>query len=141
MENGAIASLIGQWNGRIPADSVYSLQEELKSISDDKQIVLASLPLKSQVVGLILGLCLGSFGADRFYKGDTKFGIYKAGLFVVYIVCLGISAGIGGTFGGVFAMIGFVALLALGILAIVDLFLVWKGIQKDNLAKIRQAMR
>lgn len=141
MENGAIASLVGQWNGKIPADSVYSLQEELKSVSDDKQMMLASLPLKSQIVGLILGLCLGGFGADRFYKGDTRLGIYKVGLLVVYGILLGISAAIGGAFGGILGIIGFIALLTLGIWAIADLFLVWKGIQKDNLAKIRQAMR
>lgn len=102
MENGAIASLVGQWNGKIPADSVYSLQEELKSVSDDKQMMLASLPLKSQIVGLILGLFLGFFGADRFYKGDIGLGIVKL------LLCW----------------------VTLGIWGIVDLFLVWKGIQK-----------
>ncbi|MFC3867385.1 NINE protein [Helicobacter equorum] len=30
---------------------------------------MVAVPLKSYIVGLILGLFLGLFGVDRFYKG------------------------------------------------------------------------
>lgn len=54
----------------------------------------------------VLGLLLGSFGVDRFYKGDIGLGIAKLLLSLI--------------------IIGF-------IWVIVDLFIVWKGIKKDNL--------
>lgn len=70
------------------------------------------IKLKSCVVGLLLGLFLGGLGADRFYKGDIGLGVVKL------LFCW----------------------LTFGIWAIIDLFLVWKGIKRDNLEKILMAL-
>ena len=72
---------------------------------------------------MILGLFLGAFGVDRFYKGDIGLGIAKLALFLVG--CITVAIGIGG-----------LLIFAVWIWAFVDLFLVWQGIKKDNLNKI-----
>ena len=53
------------------------LQSRLEKLDESKISSLAIIALKSPVVGLILGICLGGFGADRFYKGDIGLGILK----------------------------------------------------------------
>ncbi|MBD5164438.1 TM2 domain-containing protein [Helicobacter sp.] len=130
-------SLISQWSGKIPADSVYTLQEEIKSLSQEKIATLYSLSLKNKFIGLVLGLFLGGLGVDRFYKGDKRLGVYKLTLMCVYIVVLSIGGALGSQ---VIAGFGGILGLVVTIWAITDLFLVWRGIPKDNLTKIRQAI-
>lgn len=72
---------------------------------------------------MILGLFLGAFGIDRFYKGDIGLGIAKLITWLVGVVTIWIY-------------IGGLILFILWIWCIVDWFLVWKGIKKDNLNKI-----
>jgi hypothetical protein hcinC1_04687 len=88
---------------KLPSDAFY-MKDKLDNLSEDKARAVSMLNLKSPLVGLVLGLCFGALGVDRFYKGDILLGILK-------LV----------TFGGLF------------IWALIDLFLVYKGIQKDNL--------
>lgn len=85
---------------------------------------------------------MGSFGVDRFYKGDKKLGIYKLTLFLVYLVAVIIGNIVVEVGVGEEIIIGIVGLLwsFLGIWCFVDLFLVWKGIPKDNLKVIQQAI-
>ncbi|ULO01925.1 TM2 domain-containing protein [Campylobacter sp. RM5004] len=77
-----------------------------KDNADFSKICL--LDLKSPLTGLILGLFLGVLGVDRFYKGDIFLGIIKI----------------------------FVNLITFGIWWLLDLFLVYHGIKKDNFQKI-----
>ncbi|WP_297813464.1 NINE protein [uncultured Helicobacter sp.] len=137
MEQNVVNSLMSQWRGKIPSDSTFGIQEELKSLNGGAER-LYGLPLKSKVVGLLLGLFLGSFGADRFYKGDKKLGIYKLALFLAWIIIgnVGVAVGGGAIIGGIAGLLGF----ALMLWCIADLFLVWKGIPKDNLIAIQQAI-
>lgn len=58
-------------------------------------------------------MLFGGLGIDRFYKGDIGLGILK--------------------FLSMFILIGF-------IWVIVDLFLVYKGIQKDNFMKLNMVL-
>lgn len=142
MEQNVVDSLMSQWRGKIPSDSVYQIQEELKSLNSAGAEGFYGLSLKSKVVGLLLGLFLGGFGADRFYKGDKKLGFYKLALFLVYCVAV-IVGNIVVEVGGVEEIVvGIVGLLwsFLGIWCFVDLFLVWKGIPKDNLRAIQRAI-
>ena len=61
----------------------------------------------------VIGLILGLLFGDRFYKGDIGLGILK--------------------FLSMFILIGF-------IWVIVDLFLVYRGIQKDNFMKLNMVL-
>ncbi|RDU66652.1 NINE protein [Helicobacter equorum] len=108
---------------KIPSTSLPLVKEKLEKASEDQISSLAVLPLKSHIIGLVLGWSLGICGADRFYKGDIALGIAKLALFLVG--CITIAIGIGG-------LLIFAAL----IWSFVDLFLVWKGIKQDNLDKI-----
>lgn len=95
---------------KLPKDAYY-MQEKLDNLDERKAIYITMLNLKSPIMGLILGLFLGGLGVDRFYKGDIGLGILK-------LITLG----------------GFM------IWSIIDLFLVFKGIKKDNLQKVQQAL-
>ena len=101
---------------KLPKDtSIMTLRNRLDKASDTKRDeisqTISMLDLKSPMVGLILGLFLGGLGVDRFYKGDIGLGILK-------LLTLG----------------------GLGIWTIIDLFLVYKGIRKDNLQKVMLAI-
>ncbi|EAI4578908.1 TM2 domain-containing protein [Campylobacter coli] len=108
---------------KIPSNSLPLVQDKLKNASEDKINSLAILPFKSHIIDLILGLFLGAFGIDRFYKGDIGLGIAKLITWLVGVVTIWIY-------------IGGLILFVLWIWCIVDWFLVWKGIKKDNLNKI-----
>lgn len=105
-------ALLALWQDKIPADSVYMLRESLKSLEADKLSNLYMVQLKNPIIGLVLGIFVGVFGADRFYKGDIGIGIAKL------LICW----------------------ITFGVWWLVDLFLVWQGIKRDNLAKINQAI-
>ena len=95
---------------KLPKDAYY-MQEKLDNLDERKASYITMLNLKSPIMGLILGLFLGPLGVDRFYKGDIGLGILK-------LITLG----------------------ALGLWTIIDWFLVFKGIKKDNLQKVQQAL-
>ena len=93
---------------KIPSDSLEACKESIDNANADELSKVALLNIKNPVIALLLSLFLGVFGVDRFYKGDVKLGILKPVLFFgSYILTL-----------------------------IVDIFLVYFGIKKDNLAKI-----
>lgn len=107
-------TLLSAWNDKIPSESYFMLQKQLESTNIDENLAfaLSALPLKEPFVGLLLGLFFGVLGVDRFYKGDIGLGIVKL------LLCW----------------------LTFGVWWLVDLFLVYKGIKKDNLQKITQVL-
>lgn len=107
-------TLLSAWNDKIPSESYFMLQKQLENTKIDEKLTfaLSALPLKEPFVGLLLGLFFGVLGVDRFYKGDIGLGIVKL------LLCW----------------------LTFGIWWLVDLFLVYKGIKKDNLQKITQVL-
>lgn len=102
--------LMSTWGGKIPSENVFMLQKQLEVIDEKELHQLMAIPLKEPFIGLLLGLFLGVFGMDRFYKGDIGIGIVKL------LFCW----------------------LTFGIWWLIDLFLVYKGIKKDNFQKIMQ---
>lgn len=117
MENATMANLMIIWQDKIPTESVLILQDQLKNIPEDRTTPLMGIQLKNPLIGLILGIFLGTLGIDRFYKGNIGLGIAKLVLTLTYF-----------------------GLIISSIWAIVDLFLVWKGIKKDNLQKIQSVI-
>lgn len=96
-------------SSKLPADSLPAVKSKIENASEVQlsQVTLVSAHFKDPIIGLVLGVLLGSLGIDRFYKGDILLGALK-------LVTLG----------------GF------GIWMIVDLFLVFRGIKRDNLEKL-----
>ena len=144
MDNYAFM-LAQQWINKIPAETALPLQQQLDKLPNDKISSLGFLPLKDPVIGLVLGLFLGHFGADRFYKGDIGLGILKIILgilgivfFVVFILA-GAAMSSNSHFLAAF-FLGFLALLAPSIWVIADWFFVWKGIKRDNFKKITECL-
>lgn len=109
--------LVSSWDGKIPSEQVFNLSKTLEKADDDTLSALAMLPLKNPIIGLMLGLFLGPFGVDRFYKGDIGLGVAKL-VFTLTIIGTIVSV----------------------IWAIVDLFLVYMGIKNDNFQKITQVL-
>lgn len=109
---------------KIPRESLLLVKEKIEKDPEDKVANLGFIPLKNSIIGLILGIYLGIFGVDRFYKGDIGLGIAKLAMFVIgYITSISNEIGIS-------------IILTLFIWVIADLFHVWKGIKRDNLNKI-----
>lgn len=72
-----VGLLMMDWRNKVPQESMFNLQEKLKQTSDEKMVILSQVPLKSPIIGLILGIFFGFFAVDRFYKGDIGLGIAK----------------------------------------------------------------
>lgn len=106
------ALLLSIWGDKIPSEKLLMLQAQFENIDEKEVIALSVIPLKEPFIGLLLGLFLGVFGVDRFYKGDIGLGVAKL------LLCW----------------------LTFGIWWLIDLFLVYKGIKKDNFQKIIQAL-
>lgn len=69
---------------KLPNDAFY-MKDKLDGLSDDKARAVSILNLKSPVVGLALGLCFGTFGVDRFYKGDILLGALKLITYLYFV--------------------------------------------------------
>lgn len=91
-----------------PADKAVYLKEKLRTMDNEKILLLSSIKLKSPNVMLLVSLFLGCFGIDRFLLGNVGMGLLK--LF---------------TAGGFF-----------GILTIIDWFLIRKKTREANFNKI-----
>lgn len=102
-------NLFMQLKDKIPSDSYVYMKDKLDGADEKVVNQLSMMSLKDPTMALILSLILGGLGVDRFYKGDIGLGVLKLL-----------------TFGG------------LGIWAIVDWFLISKGVKKNNLDKINQ---
>lgn len=147
------AVLVQQWSGKIPQDSQIMLTQRLEKLDDDKVAAVGIVALKNPVIGLVLGLFFGGLGVDRFYKGDIGLGLLKLfGLMFIWIlafmfggaaIVLGAAAGDddGAAVGAAFSILLFFGAWLITIVwCILDLFLVWKGIKKDNLNKINNQL-
>lgn len=109
--------------------------------SQNKIVVV--MPLKSPVVGFLLGFFLGWLGVDRFYKGNVLLGIIKLIGGLIFVVCapfngwfiIGMSIQSGPSLGLVIVIASWIYLLWY----ILDLILVPLGISRDNAHKLAQA--
>lgn len=119
--------------GKISDSDMLVIKSKLDGMDQDRQSSVLALAqnLKSPVVGLILSIFLGVLGIDRFYKGDILIGILKNILIINVLI-------------KVFSqnspeLAGLIA-AAYGIFCVVDIFLVFFGIKKDNYQKLMIAM-
>lgn len=154
MDTNSIIMLV---QDKLPKDSMNLavLKERLDKLNDaqrdDFAKRLSFIKLKSPIVGLILGLFFGGLGVDRFYKGNIGLGVLKIILLIVsyslfFSGFIGMVAGSMDEMGEVAAgsigmtAVGGIMLFALIVWVVADLFLVYKGIKKDNFAKIMMVL-
>ena len=121
---------------KVPSDALLSLKENLDKADEDTSKRLLLINLKNAILGLVFSAILP--GVDRIYKGDIVLGIFKIIYFVV--VYIGIEADLGDKIiangGEVLAALWLLAMVAMIAWFVADMFLVWKGIKRDNLKKI-----
>lgn len=122
---------------KIPSDSIFYLKESLKKANDEQRQRLFLVKMKNPLFGLLFAFILP--GLDRIYKGDIVLGIVKAiFLFFSYV---GLSIGSGIHYNETAAIVFLVFVMVSLIWAVADYFLVWKGICKDNLKRILEALQ
>lgn len=110
--NNTRLMLIAQWEGKLPNAESLMLAKQLEGVDEETLAILMAVQFKDPIIGLVLGFLFGVLGVDRFYKGDIGLGVVKL------LTCW----------------------LTLGIWWVIDLFLVWRGIKKDNAAKIAKVL-
>lgn len=128
---------------KLPKDmtSLSNLRDRLDKLSDAKrEELMQKLPmlnLKSPALVFWVGSFLfGSLGVGRFMIGDTLLGGIRLGLFILYLTSgffafISVTAGI---------TISSIAVIAMWIWYIVDLFITGKKLRKKNLDKILLAI-
>ncbi|EKJ5774392.1 TM2 domain-containing protein [Campylobacter coli] len=124
---------------KIPQERLFILEEELKKSQKDLSALYA-ISLKNPLVGLVLSITVGLFGVDRFYKGDILLACIKLAFFIIplfatfaaFIALLNESHSIFIDYFAIFALMFVVA----SIWKLVDIYLVFVGIKKDNFYKI-----
>lgn len=136
-------SLFFNLKDKVPNDALLPLKESLDKASESTLEKLVFVNLKNSLLGLVLAFFLP--GVDRIYKGDIVLGVVKLILFfgvVVfnYAVDLEWFAEFCAENIAV-AVLFLVFILALLVWFVVDLFLVYRGIKKDNLKKIFEVLR
>ena len=111
MDSNKVSSFLFSIQDKIPSEYVYVLRERLEAMDDDRETLLMAIDLKSPMVSLLLSLFLGVYGIDRFYIGDTTFGVLKL------ITCGGF-----------------------GVWTLIDWFLIMQATKQKNIEKLLQVL-
>ncbi|ULO02885.1 TM2 domain-containing protein [Campylobacter sp. RM12651] len=122
MDKSSILMLL---DNKISSEQKFMLNDKLDNLSEEKYKNLPLIPLKSPILAAVLGFFFGVWGVDRFYQGNMLLGFLKIGLFLI---------GLASTL----VFIGVFILWALYIYVLVDIYFVYKAVQKDNYTKILQ---
>ncbi len=77
MDQQKVDMFIMSYGDKLPAEKILTVRERLLLLDDSKWCVLSTLQFKDPIVALVLSICLGQLGIDRFYIGDTSLGVGK----------------------------------------------------------------
>ncbi|WP_069637839.1 TM2 domain-containing protein [Campylobacter pinnipediorum] len=119
------------FKNKIPQESYFDIRNKFDLISKETSQKLSILKLKDPFLAVFLSIFFGMLGADRFYKGDVSHGILKLitgfyiGFDLIYFVNIDVYE---------------LSEYAFFIYYIIDVFLVYHGVKKDNLQKIQIAL-
>lgn len=58
-------------------EQIPVLTQQLVNMPDEQYMAISSASYKDPTISLILSICLGGLGVDRFYIGDTGMGVLK----------------------------------------------------------------
>lgn len=125
-----------QFKDKVPNDALLPLKESLEKANEAAIEMLVFANLKNPLLALVLSLLLP--GADRIYKGDIVLGLAK----IIFLIAIYVSAGVVANDGVAenlsFAvlMLWFACFFSAFAWAVADIFLVYRGVKRDNLAKI-----
>ena len=121
---------------KVPNDALLPLKESLDKADESVSERFLLVDFKNALLGLVLSVLLP--GVDRIYKGDIVLGVFKLVYFIGVYVALQISDNFGALDSSDLGALVLLLVLAVGLLAwfIADMFLVWRGIKRDNLKKI-----
>lgn len=140
-------SFIGTNSDRLPAAYLSVLRERLSLLDESSLSGLVMLQTKQPIISLLLSIFLGVYGVDRFYMGQTKFGMFKLltgvlGFLVWYVGQVGVLHGLVTDQAPIFSMAlsaGGVAILIFWLLCVlVDIFLVFGATKRINRDRIDQ---
>ncbi|MCW1360471.1 hypothetical protein [Campylobacter sp. CCS1377] len=137
--------------GKVEVVSLMPYKDKIEALSDEKITQIQFLNFKNPIIGLLLGLIpawiLCGLSLDRLYKGDIFLGIMKIVFWILSFVWIFIAIAIkiaafdeldySDDIQAVMTLfVAFLGFFVLFIWNLVDFFLVWQGIKKDNLKKI-----
>lgn len=77
MENYKIDQYIMMMSPKVPAASIPAIRQRLALCQNENNVAVAISQMKDPTISLILSICLGAYGVDRFYVGDAGLGIGK----------------------------------------------------------------
>lgn len=121
---------------KVSSNALLSLKESLDKADESAVQRLLLRNLKNAILGLIFSVILP--GVDRIYKGDIALGIFK--IIYIVVVYIGIEVDLGDKIiangSKILAVLWLLAIVAMVAWFVADMFLVWKGIKRDNLKKI-----
>ena len=127
--------------GKLSRQDILLVLQQCENLDDSSFSLLYTINLKKPLFGLLFQWVLGFCGGGRFYKGDIMRGVLYILAFIVICVLFGAGAVVADESGdesllGVSVMLGVVFYIVL----LADFYFIYKGIQRDNLQKITQAL-
>lgn len=114
-------------DNKISSEQKLMLGNKLDSLSEEKFKNLAYLNYKHPILAMVLGFFFGVLGVDRFYQGNKIIGFIKLGICLLGLLTM-------------IFFIGLIIIWALYIFVLIDIYFVYKAIQKDNYEKILQTI-
>lgn len=136
MQESNFSFMLLQFKDKVPNDALLPLKESLEKANEAAMEMLVFANLKNPLLALVLSLLLP--GADRIYKGDMVLGLAK----IIFLIAIYVSAGVMAN-DGVAENLSFAALMlwfacffSAFAWVVADIFLVYRGVKRDNLTKI-----
>lgn len=121
---------------KVPSDAFLPLKESLDKADEGISDRLLLVNFKNALLGLVFAVVLP--GVDRLYKGDIGLGIFKLIYFIGVYIALQVCSEQSVSAGTLIIVVMLAVVLLVWFFA--DMFLVWKGIKRDNLKKIFDAL-
>lgn len=136
MQESNFSFMLLQFKDKVPNDALLPLKESLEKANEAAIEMLVFANLKNPLLALVLSLLLP--GADRIYKGDMVLGLVKIIFFIAVYVSAGVVAndGIAENLSFAAIMLWFACFCSAFAWAVADIFLVYRGVKRDNLTKI-----
>ncbi|WP_069637840.1 TM2 domain-containing protein [Campylobacter pinnipediorum] len=143
--------LFSSLKDKIPKYSHDNIKKRIDCVSSETLNMVPMLKIKNPIAGFWLSVFFGFLGVDRFYRGQFINGISKAiaGIFSIYGMVIfsdfldnlpsdPLLFVIYPIFLFQFICIGMIPIFCIHY--VFDIFLVYRGIKKDNLQKIKMLL-